>query len=137
MIEQITTLPPQILQFFNAALLSTPAPKLRDSCDTFDRMWKEVLKLWKRLDGNPQRKQRCEALKQEILELYERAKAKEKEREAEKDHKTQEFGYRVAVPEGLAEDVHARLDLGRKGGSFRHKFRENNAVQKVQKRVRR
>lgn len=112
-----------------------PAPKLRDWTGTFEVMWTEALKLWKRIENNPHKKARCEALKREILELYERAKIKEKERESQTDHETQEFGYHVAIPKGLAEDVFARLRFGRKSGSFRHEFRKNNALHKTRKRT--
>lgn len=131
--ESIVVLPPQIVQLFDSKLLCRPAPKLRDWSGTFEDMWKEILKLWKRIENNPIRKARCEQLRAEILELYERVKVKEKERESQKDHKTQEFGYHVAVPKGLAEDVYARLRIGRKTGSFRHEFRDNNAIYKVKK----
>jgi hypothetical protein len=124
-----------ILQQFNSDLLSLPSPKLRDWSDSFEYMWKEVLKLWKKLEENPQKKLRCELLKAEILELYERVKVKEKEREGQTDHKTQGFGYFVAIPKGLAEDVHVRLKFGRKAGSFKHEFRKNNAFSTKRKKA--
>jgi hypothetical protein len=94
-------------------------------------MWREVLKMWKKVEKNPQKKRKCETLKSEIMELCERTKIKEKERESQTDHKTQGFGYCVALPTRLAEDVHARLRFGRKDGSFRH------AIQKVRRKRRR
>jgi hypothetical protein len=130
-IDCISSLPPPIEQFFNRLLLSAPAPLFRDSSQTIDLMLKEVNKLWKRLDCNPLRKARCEALKQEILELYERAKIKEKEREGQTYHKTQEFGYHVALPKTLDRDVYARLRIRRKGGAFKHEFRPNYAISKI------
>lgn len=130
----INSPPPKIEQHFNEKLLSVPCPKLRDSTETFDQMWCEALKLWKKVENNPIRKQKCELLKQEILELYERAKAKEKERESQKDHKTKGFMYSVAIPKGLAQDVYARLRFRRKAGSFSYLFRRNDAFRKIQKR---
>lgn len=132
--DTLTPLPPLITQAFNPKLLSFSYPKLRDHLGTFDQMWKEALKLWKRLDRLPDKKVRCEKLKEEILDLYERAKIKEKEREGQTDHKTQKFGYHVAVPKGLAEDVFARLKLGRKDGSFRHASRRYSSIQKTYKK---
>jgi hypothetical protein len=134
-IETTCILSPIIKQYFNPKLLSVPTTKLRDWTGTFEIMWKEVLKLWSKLDNNPQRKARCESLKEEILQLYERAKIKEKEREAEKNHKTQEFGYHVAVPTSLDRDVHARLAIGRKRGSFKPQFRRNHAIHKAKIRA--
>jgi hypothetical protein len=90
-------------------------------------------KMWYKLKNNPKRLARCESLKQEILQLYERAKIKEKEHESQKDHKTQEFGYHVALDKTMDRDVYWRLRFGRKSGAHRYKFRNNNAVRKVQK----
>ncbi len=108
-----------LIQYFNAKLLSLPAPKLRDSTDCIRAMLKEVEKMWYKIENNPRRLARCEDLKQEILQLYERAKIKEKEREDQTDHKTQEFGYHVAMPEKLDRDVYWRLRFGRKEGAFK------------------
>jgi hypothetical protein len=132
-VESTVVLPPLIQQFFSRTLLSLPIPKCRDSCHTIERMLAEVNKMWKRLRNNPQRLTRCEKLKEEILELYERAKIKEKEREAEEDHKTQEFGYHVAYDQALDGDVLSRLMFGRKSGSFKHKFRPDNAFSKIRR----
>jgi hypothetical protein len=128
----IKIIPPIISQTFNAKLLSLPAHKLRDSTDCIAAMLKTVEKLWYKIQNNPRRLARCEALKQEILHLYERAKIKEKEREGETDHKTQGFGYHVAMDEKMGRDVYWRLRFGRKSGAHRYDFRSNDAVQKVQ-----
>jgi hypothetical protein len=132
-IDSITQIPVSIRQHFDPKLLSCPVPKLRDSCDCIQVMLNNVEKLWYKLQNNPERLVRCEALKKEIMVLYERAKIKEKERESQKDHKTQEFGYHVALPKTLDRDVYWRLRFGRKGGSFKHKFRGSNAISKIQK----
>lgn len=128
MIDSASIVPPIIQQYYNRMLLCTPTLKFGDACHTFEFMWKQALKLWYKLDANPKRKERCERLKQEILEIYERAKIKEKERESQKDHKTQEFGYFVALPKVLDRDVHARLRFGRKAGAFTTQFRSNYEV---------
>lgn len=112
------SLSPEIKQHFSATLLSTPTFSFRDSLRSFDIMWKEVEKLWKKLEKCPQKKIRCEALKKEIMELYERAKVKEKECEGQKDHKTQGFMYSVTVSSRMADDIYFRLRFGKKGGKF-------------------
>ncbi len=132
-IDTIVDLTPLILQHFNSKLLSFPAPKLRDSTDCIRAMLKQVEKMWYKIENNPHRLARCEALKQDILQLYERAKIKEKEREAETDHKTQELGYHVACDEALDRDVYWRLRFRRKGGAFKTELRRSNAVQKAQR----
>lgn len=131
MIETVASLAPLILQHFDSKLLCGPAPKLSDSSDCIAAMLKTVEKLWYKLKNNPSRLARCEALKKEILHLYERAKIKEKEREGQKDHKTQEFGYHVATPKTMGRDVYWRLRFGRKSGAFKPKFRNNHAFHKV------
>ena len=113
MISKKTTLPPQISQHYNSLLLSQPAPKFRETTETFEKMWEKVLKRWKKLDKCPAKKEKCEQLKLEILELYERAKAKEKEREGQTDHKTNGFMYSVHLPKGMANGVCQRLRFGR------------------------
>jgi hypothetical protein len=131
-IDSTCTLSPMIFQKYNSKLLSLPAPKLRDSSDCIRAMLKTVDEMWYKLANNPKRLERCTALKQEILQLYERAKIKEKEREAEKDHKTQEFGYYVTLRSALDRDVYWRLRFGRKAGSFKTEFRRNHAIRKTQ-----
>jgi hypothetical protein len=127
-------MPPDIRQKYNEALLSMPTPKLGHSLETFDYMWREIERLWHKLDSTPKRKRRCEVLKKEIFQLYERAKAKEKERQAEKDHKTQGFMYSVYGDSRMAQDVYERLRFGRKDGAFWCKLRENGSPRKVQNR---
>lgn len=114
--KTITSLTPMISQSYNALLLSFPSPKLRDSCETILKMLEEIEKMWHKLDSNPIKKERCQNLKLEIIELYERAKVKEKERETEKDHKTQGFGYFIDKPEKIDRNVYWRLRFRRKTG---------------------
>ncbi len=114
----ISIIPPEIVQHFSHLLLSSPGPLLRDCCDTIQKMLTEIEKLWHKLDSNLIRKERCENLKKEILGLYERAKVKEKERETEKDHKTQGFGYSFVGYKKNDRDIYWRLKFGRKEGAF-------------------
>lgn len=130
-----TKLHPLILQMFNPKLLSTPAPRLRDWSGTFEYMWKEAMTLWGKIENNPQKKARCEKLKGEILELYERAKIKEKEREGQTNHKTQRFGYHIAISQGMARDIYTRLMFRRKSGCYREKFRKNYAFHKNGRKI--
>ena len=127
----MTVIPPIIRQYFSHRLLLTPTPKFRDCCDIFEEMLQTIDEMWYKLKNNPKRLQRCEALRKKILQLYERAKTKEKEREAEKDHKTQEFGYYVAIPTPMGRDVYQRLRFGSKSGAVRFKFRPNYAIPKT------
>lgn len=124
----ITVMPPQILQCFSQVLLTAPMPKLRDGCHVFETMLKTVEEMWYKIENNPRRLARCEALKQEILELYERAKIKEKEREGQKNHKTQKFGYHVTLPKAVDRDVYWRLRIGRKEGARFSKNRRHGKI---------
>jgi len=124
---KISVLPPSIKKFFSKDLLKAPYPGFYDSCITIQKMLNKVLKIWHKLDSNSIRKARCEKLKQEILNLYERAKIKEKERESETDHKTKEFGYSFAGNKRISGDIYWRLKFGRKKGA--HSFnRRNNEI---------
>jgi len=84
-----------IQQYYDAKLLSGPAPKLRDTCTD---LWTVYLwiktQLMKKAENNPIRLKKLLELENQFLELYERAKAKEKEREEQKDHCTQGPFYR-------------------------------------------
>jgi hypothetical protein len=86
----MTIFPPLIREYFSSELLQTPHPKLREDSETLWYVWEYIEKnLWKKLDKQPIKKARCELLKQIFMELYERAKIKEKEREKETRHPTQ------------------------------------------------
>ena len=133
MLTTISSLPPEIKESFNKDLLSTPM-RHGEGTSTFEMMLQEALKLWYKLDASPLKKARCEALKIEIMEVYEHAKEKEKELEGKTHHKTKEFGYFVAVPKGMAEDIYQRLKYKRKKGRFKYKYRDDNAFSKIRKK---
>ncbi len=80
---------PEIDMKFSKDILSRPTPKLREDSDTLWKSWLYIESLWKKLDNQPVKRAKCEELKKQFMELYERAKAKEKERETEKTHPTQ------------------------------------------------
>jgi hypothetical protein len=86
----INIMPPLIKEYYSAKLLGIPAPKLREDSETLWHVWQNIEKfLWYKLRSCPAKKVKCEKLKQEFMELYERTKIKEKERESEKRHPTQ------------------------------------------------
>lgn len=118
MLKSLAILSPLIQQYFDRQLLGRTSFKFRDCSDDIGKMIEEVKTLLYKLDSNPPRKQRCDKLMQEILELYERAKIKEKERESQEDHKTKEFGYSFAPLKGDGRDVYCRLKYRRKSGEY-------------------
>lgn len=86
----MNVLPPFIREYYSSKLLQTPHPKLREDSETLWYVWEYIeKKLWKKLDSLPIKKARCELLKQIFMELYERTKIKEKEREKDSRHPTQ------------------------------------------------
>lgn len=89
MITNISTIPPKIRQYFDQKMLSKPMPKMLEGCHT---LWELFLyinsNLMHRSEGQVKR-EKCLALIADFLELYERAKTKEKELEKEETHHTQ------------------------------------------------
>lgn len=91
----VEIVPPKIIQYFNSLLLSTPA-KLRDDSQTLWMVYTYIKnKIMKKSKHDPKWVAKCQKLEQEFLELYERAKAKEKDAEGKTKNKTQEPFYRI------------------------------------------
>lgn len=114
--KTVIQLPPLISQLFSRYLLSFPCPKFREGVHTLEKMINESKKIFKKVRNHPVKKERCKKIMSEIVELYERAKIKEKERESQKDHKTQGFGYSVGIYQKMDYSVYRRLVFGRKKG---------------------
>lgn len=82
MITNTEILPPQILSYFNNYLLSTPMAKLYDDSETLLKIYEKIIsKLSKKTVKDTVRAEKFNILKLEFMELYERAKTKEKELE--------------------------------------------------------
>lgn len=80
MISCIHNLHPEIRQYFDRKLLSKPCPKLYDDSSFLWSIYQYiVLKLKKKCNNHPNRLTHFQKLEYQFLELYERAKAKEKE----------------------------------------------------------
>lgn len=92
-IEQTTKLPPEIRSNFDKALLSRPIPQFSDSSEDFFAMYLFIKdKTWKKLKKRPGQLKKAEMLEEQFKDLYERAKAKEKDFK-EKNQKLPMFTY--------------------------------------------
>ena len=93
--DSIVDLPLPVRQYFDRMLLSYPMALMRDHSrlllERFDRLRERADRKTKNL---PQRREYCQKLEKEFLEIYEQITAKEKELEANKDHHTQRPFYR-------------------------------------------
>lgn len=100
------SIPPPILQCFNACLLSTPAPLLRESSKDLWRVYQYIVnKLQKKCKNLPKKKALFEQLQREFLELYERIKEKEKDLKTDTKHPTQRYFYHFSSPNRNDEKV--------------------------------
>lgn len=106
----ISALPPQILQYFNAALLATPAPLLRESSKSLWRVYSYILtRLRRSIAKDQKRLEKFILLELKFLEIYGRAKAKEKELEGKTEHQTQRSFYIIRGVNPKDERIFARL----------------------------
>lgn len=110
MITVTTNIPPPILNLCNVNLLTAPIPKFRDDEeDVKDILDYLIAKKWYKLEKCPAKKRQCEQLKNEILEMYGRIKEKKKNGTAEKDNKTEGFGYYFSASKGYCWEILYRL----------------------------
>lgn len=87
-------IPPEVIQLYRRALLEAPLPQFRDTSKDLWRVYIWIVrKLIKKASYNPIRLKKCLELEQEFLDLYEQTKIKEKERQEQKEHHTQEPFY--------------------------------------------
>lgn len=109
-ITNISHEPPSMMQHFDSLLLSHPAPKFRDSSDNFRNIFKWIArKHSKKAVKNKISNEKYIKFEMEYLELYGRIKKKEEEREAEKNHFTQGFGYCIRSTDKKNESIYRRL----------------------------
>jgi len=95
MLTITSIIPPQITQYFDSKLLSTPVPNFNDSSQDLWLIYQYIkTKLLKKTKKYPQWEKECLALEKQFMELYERALAKEKEHTEKKTHYTQGSFYR-------------------------------------------
>ena len=100
-----TTTPPEIIGFFDRALLMHPL-KLGDDLEVIWQVWEYIEeKLIKKADRYPKKKERFERLKKEFLEIYERTKKKEEDPQAKTGNKTKRPMYYIRIPNKGASNV--------------------------------
>jgi hypothetical protein len=123
----ITTLQslPDIKQYYNSALLSTP--KFGDNLQVIHRIFLYIEKyLKKRIKKDPIRKEKSEKLAQEFLYLYDATTVKEKELEESPKNRTKELFYYIDFAKKGSRNLFSRL----RTKSFRvhSAYRKNDEV---------
>ena len=120
--------PPDIRQYFNKAMLTTPCPKFRESCETLWKIYQRLKKDWRKVERIPSMLEKCLKLEKEFLEIYERALAKEKECEGKKDHATQAFFYYIERIDREGEEAFRFAKFRPKRRSNPKEYWQNDAV---------
>lgn len=108
-----TIIPPQIRQHYDNILLSGTY-KLSDDLSDLEKFYEYCKSLYfkKAKSGNiPTKQRKCFEIIDEYLELYERVKAKEKERKEQTSHFTQRPFYRFPMLDKKNERIYGRLRI--------------------------
>ena len=119
------------IERFNPNLLSTPAPKFGDDCETLAQVYNRIVDKFHGEDlKNENRVKKLSALKKQFLEIYERAKAKETELEGKTEHVIQGFMYFFATSGRGCDPLFRRL-RERSYSYPKHVDRKHDQIQKV------
>lgn len=130
----INSLPPEIVQHFQATLLSTPTFEFRETSKDVKEFFeyaKSILEKKTRSGRNEIKKRKCQALIKEFGPLYEAIKKKEKELETEKNHVTQMPFYSIGFVDRKNEEVFSRTRFKRKIHAIHSRSRANHEIQEV------
>ena len=104
-----TSLPSEIIQHFSRMLLTTPCKMGQDSSTLWEVYIYIKHRLLKRANHDPITKARCKQLEETFLDLYERAKTKEKNKDEASKNKTQVPLYYIECPDKRDETIFERL----------------------------
>lgn len=122
-------LPPEIIERFSEILLEC-TPVYRDTSQILEKIYFYITKrLMKKSNYNPKWRAECEKLEEEFIELYERAKIKEKDAKTKEKNKTQEPMYRITFP----NSSHGAIFDYFRYASYRtaNEFRKNISIQEI------
>lgn len=105
-----TVIPPKISQYFDKTLLSSPGVKFQDDSFTLWSIYTYIKnKLMKRAMNHPIRMKKLKELEEEFLELYERAKKKEKDLEGKAENVTKRPSYRITTAGRNGKEIYGRF----------------------------
>ena len=122
MVETVVIIPPKINQYYSHLLLDVPICNLGDDIETFWEIWRYIeIKLWKKLQNLPERREKCERLKREFLDLYVKTKTKKKAIEEETESKATEPLYWVKLPDKRSNAIFNGFRLARYKISKEHR----------------
>jgi len=103
--KSITVIPPKILEYYSHILLNNPI-KFRDD---LEKIWNMYLYVKKILYKKVKNKIKLEELDKEFLEIYERAKKKEKDINTKTENKTKMPFYFITMPNKGDQNIFDRL----------------------------
>jgi hypothetical protein len=104
----VSTLPPDLRQYFDRALLQRPLPGDKDT-DLWD-IWKYIeAKVWKKLEKTPGKKKICEELKRQFMELYEQIKTQKENPKTETKNKAEMPMYYIGFARRSSRRLFGRL----------------------------
>lgn len=111
---------PEIISYFDSALLSKPMPKFCDDSETILKIYEWLQRKYlPKCKNMPERLEKFYKLEREFLELYERAKKKEEDLKAKTGDTSKEpFSYIY-----LSDRRHQRVFSHAKSTSNRFKFK--------------
>jgi len=95
-------------QSYSSDLLKTPCPTFSDNLDVLmDILTYIEHKLWKKLNNNHKKREKCEKIKIEFLELCKKIKIKEINKK--NSGLPQKYFYRIKMPTKCSHDLLSRL----------------------------
>lgn len=106
-IQTITSLPPNIKCFFDAALLQTPLQL--EYLNTLFNIYSHIKKRAERLKKYPERYEIYLKKEKEFLNLYERTKTKKENKKTKGKNKTEGLFYSPSLPSRSLESLFKRL----------------------------
>lgn len=123
----VTTLPPEILNYYASELLSKPIPNFYDDSSTLYKKYNYILKNLERKCNNVEKLEAFKGLETKFLELYEQAKTKEEDYEKKTGKPRREsFDYFGDLDRGY-KDVFRRIRY-KAQRTDRRMFRSNNEI---------
>lgn len=102
-------IPPQVVQHFSNILLSVPITKFGDDSERLKRIYLYIKYKLSKKCKDEIRKNKFKILEDQYLELYERAKAKEKELEEKNKNLLKEPFYYIEISDLRYKKIYRRL----------------------------
>lgn len=106
----ITSIPPEITQYYNRLLLTISCPLLRDSSKDLWKVYEYIVDRLMRKTKNLKKKNAlCNQLREDFTNLYVKITQKEKELETKTNHPTKRPFYCITITRRNVEEIFRRL----------------------------